>query len=407
MLKRLSPLLFGIALSASLLGAACRSAPESVASPPAISVKLATLQSTSVEESSDFVGNLEAVQIVQIRAEIQGRIEQISAQPGQEVAAGQPIMVLTPDQTVPQLQSAIAGVEEASGKRENAVKALATAKAQRETAKAVLMLDDLNVERARLLVNAGALGQIRLDEALTKQEASKNNLIAAEEQVAAAEVLVKQAEAAIRQSQAAVDASRVSVEFKTITAPIAGLLDDLPVKIGDYVSTGQVVAKVTQTDALFLNIEVPADRASQLRTGLTVELIDPTNTQQLAVGSLTFISPTANTESQAVLTKARFRNVEGKLRDGQYVQARIIWKTQSGILIPITAVSRVGGKNFVYRLDDQPSENGQMVVRLIPVGLGDIQGDSYQVTSGLEQGDRIAVSNVLKLRDGVPIQPES
>ena len=61
----------------------------------------------------------------------------------------------------------------------------------------------------------------------------------------------------------------------------------------------------------------------------------------------------------------------------------------------------------MFLVDDEPNENEQEVVRLSPVELGAIQGNSYQVMAGLEAGDRIAVSNILKLRDGVPIQPES
>lgn len=405
--RRLSPFFLGTALSLSLLGTSCRPTPEANAAPPVIPVQLATLQTSTVKDSSEFVGNLEAAQIVEVRPEIQGRIEQIFVEPGQAVGAGQSIMVLKPDQTVPQYQGSLAGVDVAIGNRDNALKALDVAKAQLNTAAATLELDAVNVDRAQQLVDAGALGQIRLDEALNKQEASRNNVIAAREQVAAAEVQVQQAEAAIRQAQAQADASRVSVEFKDVVTPIAGVLDNLPVKLGDYVNTGQAVAKVTQLEAMLLNIQVPSNRAAQLRTGLAVELLDPNTKAQIATGSLTFVAPTVDTQAQTILTKAQFRNPDGQLRDGQYVEARIIWATQPGLLIPVTSITRVGGKNFVYVVDEQPDDNGQTVVRLTPVELGDIAGDNYQVRSGLEVGDRIAVSNILKLRDGVPVQPES
>ena len=61
----------------------------------------------------------------------------------------------------------------------------------------------------------------------------------------------------------------------------------------------------------------------------------------------------------------------------------------------------------MFLVDDPSNESEPAVVRLTPVELGDIQGDSYQVLSGLEAGDRIAISNILKLRDGAPIAPES
>ena len=185
------------------------------------------------------------------------------------------------------------------------------------------------------------------------------------------------------------------------------LLDNLTVNVGDYVTIGQPVTRVAQVESLFLNIEVPPERANQLRTGLTVELLDPNSKQQLAIGNLIFISPTVNANAQSILTRAQFRNVEGRLRDGQFVAARIIWQTQPGVLVPTTAISRLGGKDFVFLVADQPNEQGQDFVTLQPVDLGAIQGDRYQVLSGLEQGDRIAVSNILRLNDSVPITAES
>jgi RND family efflux transporter MFP subunit len=397
----------GTALSLSVLGTSCRPTPEADAAVPTVPVRVETLQTGDVKDSTEFVGNLEATQIAEVRPEIQGRVERILVSPGQEVGAGQSILVLKPDQTVPQFQGAVAGVDVAIGQRDNALKALDVARAQRETAKSNLEFDNANVDRAQQLVAAGGLAQIRLDEALAKQEASKNQLIAANEQVAAAEVAVQQAEAAIRQAQAQADASLVSVEFKDVVAPITGVMDDILVKVGDYVSVGQSLTKVAQTETLILNMQVPPERAGVLRTGLAVELLDPNSQNQLATGSLTFVAPTVSADAQAIQTKAQFRNVDGLLRDGQFVSARIIWSTQSGVLIPTTAVTRVGGEDFVFRVADEPNEADQEIVNLHPVELGDIQGDRYQVLSGLEAGDQIAVSNILKLSDSVPIEPES
>jgi RND family efflux transporter MFP subunit len=390
-----------------VLGTSCRSTPEADAAAPTVPVIVETLQTGDVKDSTEFVGNLEATQIAEVRPEIQGRVERILVTPGQEVGAGQSILVLKPDQTLPQYQGAEAGVEVAIGQRDNALKALDVARAQRETAAYNVQFDNANVDRAQQLVAAGGLAQIRLDEALAKQEASKNQLIAANEQVAAAEVAVQQAEAQIRQAQAQADASLVSLELKDVVAPISGVMDDLLVKVGDYVSVGQAITKVAQTQTLTLNLQVPPERAADLRTGLEVELIDPTSKSQLATGSLTFVAPTVNPDAQAIQTKAQFRNVDNLLRDGQFVSARIIWATQAGVLIPTTAVTRVGGKDFVFRVADEPNEAGQEIVNLHPVELGDIQGDRYQVLSGLEAGDQIAVSNILKLSDSAPIEPES
>ena len=409
-LGRLSPLLLITILSLPLLGTACRSTPDADAAPqaPAVPVQLKTLRSATVRASSEFVGNLEAVEIVKVLPQTQGRIDKILVQPGQKVSVGQSMMVLSPDQTVPQYQEALAGVNVAISKRDNALKSVEVAKANRNTAKATLELLNTNVERVRAVVEEGGLAKFRLDEIVAQQEEAKNKLFAAEKQIAEASEAVKQEELAIFQAKTKAKSSQINVNFLNITSPIAGVVDALPVKVGDYVSAGQnAVATVAQTESLFLNITVPANRSAQLKTGLKVELINPTNKEQLATGNLTFVSPTINTDGQTILTRARFRNVQGKLRDGQNVQSRIIWDTQPGLLIPTTATSRIGNKSFVFVVDDEPNDSGQEVVRLKPIELGEIQGDSYQVVSGLKVGDRIAISNILKLQDGVPVDPAS
>lgn len=381
-----------------------QSAPQAA---PGIPVRLEELKTSTVRDSSEFVGTLEAVQIVEIRPEIEGRIQRILVREGQSVRAGQPIMVLKPDRTRPQYEAALAAVDVAKGNRENAVKQLEIAKTRLDTATAEHEIIAVYVPRLRVLVEEGALEQLRLDEVLQREIAARNEMLAAREQVQSAEVAVRQAEDSIRQSQSEANSTLVSLQLKEIYAPTSGVVDKLPTKLGDYVMTGQsVVATVVQTDSLFLNIAVPANRSAQLRENLKVELKDPTSQAKLATGRLTFISPLVNPDGQTILAKANFLNFGGKLRHGQNVQARIVWATRSGLSIPTTAVSQIGGKPFVFLVSEERNENEQEIVRLAPVELGDIQSGNYQVISGLEAGDRIAVSNILKLRDGVPIQSE-
>jgi RND family efflux transporter MFP subunit len=158
-----------------------------------------------------------------------------------------------------------------------------------------------------------------------------------------------------------------------------------------------------------MRISVPSNYSSRLRTGLPVQLIDPNTKKSLGSGSLYFISPRIDADAQAVLTKARFPNTNGNLRDGQYVQSRIVWSKTTGVLVPTTAITRVGGQAFVFVVEQKPDESGkaQQVVSQRPVKLGRLQGNNYVVLEGVKPGDKIATSNILKLRDGAPIQPQT
>ncbi len=181
-----------------------------------------------------------------------------------------------------------------------------------------------------------------------------------------------------------------------MVAPITGVVGEFPVKVGDYVNIGQTITTLTQNDSLDLNLSIPSNRLRQLRTNLPVQLIDPTTQQVIGTGAISYISPNVSSNQQSILSKARFRNSQGRLRDGQYVRARVIWNRQPGILIPTVAISRIGGQSFVFVTENQ---------RL--VRLGDIQGPNYQVIDGLKSGETIVTSGILKLREGTPIQPIS
>lgn len=399
--------LIGFMIALPVLGTACQSGPEAEVKTTVIPVELATIEPSSVKTSTAFVGYLEAAQIAEVRPEIQGRVERIAVVPGQSVSAGQILITLKPDQTLPQFQGSLAAIDVAKGARENAIKGLDVAKAERDTARSNLRLTVINTERARQLVADGAIAQIYFDEVAAKQEAARNTLKAAEEKVAAARVAVMQAEAKIREAQAEARSSQVNLGFKDVVAPIAGVVDNILVKVGDYVTTGQPVTRIAQSNVFDLNIKVPAERANQLSSGLTVELLDPNTRQKLTVGKIAFISPTVQSNEQGILVKAQFPNVNNKLRDGQFVEAQIVWNTQPGMLVPTSAISRVSGKSFIFVVDDNSNPQGQQIVRLKPVELGPIQDNRYQVKSGLSAGDRIAVTNILKLRDGVAIEVQS
>ncbi|NEP46731.1 MAG: efflux RND transporter periplasmic adaptor subunit, partial [Okeania sp. SIO2H7] len=75
-----------------------------------------------------------------------------------------------------------------------------------------------------------------------------------------------------------------------------------------------------------------------------------------------------------------------------------------GLTVPTTAVQRIGAQPFVFAAEERITVDGrQLVAAQKPVKLGSIQGQSYEVVSGLSESDRIVVSGVLKLRDGAPI----
>jgi RND family efflux transporter MFP subunit len=396
----------------SLLSVSCSrtdQAPPGAGGPgAALSVKAQELQSNSVEESSDFVGTLAADQRVTLQPQTQGRIEQVFVKNGDRVTQGTPIAALSIDQSKANVATEQAGVSSAQAASATSQAQLQTAQANRTKAAADLQLQQTQFNRTRTLVSEGAQSQQQLDIAQRDLDAASATLAAADKQVKAAEAAVRQAEAVVNQAQARVASANVDVNFRQVTAPMTGIVGDFPVRVGDYVTPQTTITTITSNDALDMQISVPSNYTNQLRVGLPVQLLDPNTKKSLGAGSINFISPRVDAGAQSILTKARFTN-SGNLRDGQYVQAKIVWNRSSGILVPTTAITRIGGQAFVFVVDQKPDAAGKpaQVASQRPVKLGTIQGDNFVVLDGLKAGDKIVTSNILRLRDGAPIQLET
>ena len=387
---------------------ACGKGETTAQSQPPIPVKVETLSSGRVRDVSEFVGALEASEQVIVKPEIQGQIQQIMVQPGDRVSRGTPIMTLKPDQTAPQYESAQVAVMNARTAREAAIRERGVAQAQLSTAKSDLDLAQTNFGRAKYLLEQGAIGQYHYDQAKNELDGARNRVTSAQERLQVAMVGIRQADGNIRQAQAQADVAKVNVGFKQIISPIDGIVGDIPLKLGDYVTLGQTLTTITQNQALDLRISIPSNENSKLRLGLPVELIDPNTKQKLALGSISFISPNVNPQAQSVLVKARFSNESGQLKNGLFVQAKVIWTQSPGILVPVTAVTRTGGQGFVFVVNETTKDQKtETVVEQRPVTLGAVQGDRYEIVNGIKQGDQIAVSNILKLRNGTSVQPQS
>lgn len=402
-------------------------------------VNLQKVETDLFENSSDFIGALDAQQRVTLRPEIAGRIVQISARSGQFVKEGTPIMQLRLDRSRAQLNAATANINVQRAARTNAEASLRTVQARlreaqerRESAVAQLerqtaevTLQESEFERTQTLVTEGAQAKQQLDlqtrnlkTAIAARNSAQKDLNAAQatvrasqEEVEAARAILDRENAALKQAQSQADVESENLADNRIIAPVSGVIGDITLKVGDYVNVGQELTTLTLNNALEVRFSVPSERATQLRQGLPVELrINQKEDKPVARGKITFIAPEVDDDAQAITAKATFPNPNGKLRSEQFVRARVIWDRSQAVLIPTVAVSRVGNQAFVFvAKTEKNSESGevQQIAKQKPVELGQIQGNSYQVLEGLKAGETIVTSGILNLFDGAPIAPES
>lgn len=378
--------------------------------PPGVLVETERVEPATLEDSSEFIGNLESVEGVVLRPEIAGRVTQIYVSEGDRVNPGDPIFQISPDRTQAELNAALANVNAALANRNSAQAQLQSQEAELIRAAAEVELQESEYERTSMLVAEGVQSQQALDLATRDLTTARATYDATERQVQASKANLAQAIATLQQAQAEVQAVQTDLSDTTVTAPIAGVIGDIPVKLGSYVNIGDTLTSLVQNESLDLRLSVPIEQASQLRNGLPVELRGGDGETVLGRGQISFVSPATSPEAQVVLAKATFPNPTGQLRDKQSVTARVIWNTRPGVVVPVTAVSRLGGQTFVYVVEQQQTpdqEAPQLIARQRPVTLGDIQDNSYQVLDGLQAGEEIVVSGILNLSDGAPIMLSS
>ncbi len=478
--KRRWPLILGILLVITGIGFGWRWWQTSLASngrpkagamagkPMGVSVKLATVETETVQETSEFVGSLEAPRSVVLKPEIAGRISEIVVKEGDRVEQGQVIIRLQSDDAQAQLSQAKAALEtsrarlaelkagsrteeialaqakftQAQSRLTNAQtgsspEEIAQAQSQIEVAKSELELAKSRAIRYENLRKEGAISQDQL-EGYTKeqrnteaklQEAQRrleqvrktrsadiNQLTAALEQEkqnlkqlknGTRPEQIAQARSQVIQAAAQVRANEVQLQHTNLLAPFTGIIGEIPVRVGEYVDKGAQLTTLTKNDSLKLNISIPLNQAKQLRLGLPVQMLDIQG-KPTATGKVSFISPDATLDTQTVLVKASFGNSLPQLLNRQSVQTKIIWNQHPGIKIPITAVSRVGGENFVFVAQSaeklKPGMPPLIAVQK-PIKLGAIEGNNYQILQGLKPGDKIVISGILNLTNGVPIIP--
>ncbi|MER3435144.1 MAG: efflux transporter periplasmic adaptor subunit [Leptolyngbya sp. ERB_1_1] len=395
-------------------------------------VPLANPKAATIEDSSDYAASLDSRQSVTLQPKVSGQIGAIYVRPGQRVEAGQPLMQINSAQQRAQVasrqsatQSAQADVESARADVASANETLRALEAKRATAQSNVQLNQREYDRFRDLQRQGATSQQILDQRLNALQTAQAALKQAEADIQAQRAAIQRTQTTVARNQRAVEQAQANtaegvaqLQDYTITAPFSGTIGDIPAKVGDTVSPTTQLLNLTQNDQLEIQIQIPLERASALRIGLPVKLLDDKN-QAVQTGQISFIAPNVDPKTQSVQTKARFANA-GNFRTSQFVRARVVWSNRPGVLVPTTAISRLGGRDFLFvaapfkasgceapaaaqgggKVEVTPE---QLVAAQKPIQLGKIVGNEQEVLQGVTANDRIVTAGILQLQNCAPI----
>lgn len=326
------------------------------APPPTVAVSTTEVMADSWAQSIGTVGSIRAVNGVEIATEFEGTVSAIHFRSGQSVEQGDLLLELD----------------------------AAADRAQLKALRAAARLAEQEYERFLSLFRQGSISRSELD----RKESERD------------------------QAQATADAQAELVAKKTLRAPFSGELGIRQVDMGQFLPPGTPVVSLFQMDPIFVNFSLPEQQLPLITEGLAVQVRLASQPGQVFAGEITAIEPGIDTATRNFNVQATLANPDGKLRPGNFARIRIqLPNTEDVLVVPRTAISYAPYGNSVYVIETASDEAGEgepaLVARKRLVTLGNERGDLVAVTEGLQAGERVATTGLLKLRNGAPVKEEN
>jgi RND family efflux transporter MFP subunit len=337
----------------------CNAKPDNtMQTPPPMPVKTQIARPIPIPITSQYLVSLKSRESAAINPQVEGWVVKINVRSGEHVREGQPILEIDPRVQQATLNSQVEA---------------------RAAQQATLANAEAQYNRAQDLFKSGIISKQDYD----TYKATYDNALAQ-----------------LHAMDAGVNQQQAQLHYYTVSAPTDGIVGDVPVHVGDRVTNTTLLTTVDAPGSLEAYIYVPVEQAQDLRQGEGVDLLDDAG-KAVAHSSIFFVSPQMDTGTQTVLAKALIANPGSKFRTDEYVNARITWRTDKDLVIPVIAVTRINGQFFAFLAEQGASG---VVARQEQIQVGDILGNDYVVTGGLKSGDHIITSGFQFLVDGAPVK---
>jgi RND family efflux transporter MFP subunit len=391
-----------IALSA--LGCATRTA----AAPSALqTVEVVPVEQRDVPIYREWIGTLDGMVNASIKAQVAGYLLRQNYIEGSFVKQGQLLFQIDP-------RPFQAAADQGQGQLAQANAQLAQARAQLLQSQAQLGSAEANQQKAQLdetryapLAREKAVTQQDMDNATQNNLAAKAQVEAAKAQVETARAQIQAAEAAVEAAAAALQTAKVNLGFTQLTSPIDGIAGVAQTQVGNLVGpASNAVTTVSTLDPIKVNFTVGEQEYLSFTRNDTaigrmqLELILADGTTYAHKGKFSFADREVNPATGAIQLIGLFPNPGNALRPGQYGRVRAIIGTDSGaLLVPQRCITELQG---TYQAAVVDSHN---TVRVETVQVGDRIGSQWIVRGGLNPGERVIASGVLKVRPGMQVNP--
>lgn len=426
-----------------------------VASPAPV-VQVATVQRGAVSSNLSYSGNVQARQQVNLIPKVAGRVTKLAVDIGSAVKAGDALLELDRDALEQQVAQAEAGLAAAQAKLDGleagprdeqvaqAEANLKAAQARLDQLKAGPTKDQLEAAEAqvRLAKNQLYLAQTQADAALgsrfpntytPEQKEAQSGVIWEQikiaeanlaqlkagptaEQVAQAEAAVEAAQqqvtlakqpvtkydleavrATVAQAKAAVSLAKIQLAEATIRAPFDGVISQRLVSEGAMVGpTSPVLVLISADTEVVINVDERA--LVGLKAGQTATVTASAFPGEKFPATIASVAPAVDAKSRTAQVRLSPKDAEGKLRDGMFAQVQLPVGTARGdtLMVPKSAVAMEDRDTVTYVVVD-----GRVKRQVVTTGA--TEGDLIEIVAGLSDGQKVVVSGLSGLRDGVEV----
>jgi membrane fusion protein (multidrug efflux system) len=350
---------------------ACTRPPEAAPPPKAPAVSVVPVGQRSVPVYGQYVGQTEAVKTVEIRARVEGFLEQQVVPDGADVKAGDVLFVIDPRPFRVAL----------------------------DNARAQLVRDEARLANARQV--AARYRMLFQRQAVSRQELEQ------------AEADEKAAAATVDTSRAVIEQAELNLGYTTVRSPVTGRMGRAEVRVGALVGKGEatLLATVSTLDPMYVTFSVserealsvwrhrPAElRARPGPSGITITL--PDDTAYPHDGRLDFVDRAVDPRTGTLALRATFPNPERLLRPGQYVRVRVLLEERTGALVvPQAAVQESQGAASLFVV------GSDQTVQARPVRMGPRLGTLWVVEEGVKPGEHVVVRGLQQVRPGLRVEP--
>jgi membrane fusion protein (multidrug efflux system) len=322
--------------------------------PAPISVTVAAAHQQSLDRTAEVQGALFPREHAVISSEVEGAVAQVDADFGDKVTAGQVMLKISPREYQLRVESANAALDQERAKLANST---------------------ARYNRAQALKREGTISAEQFDQMAAQLEVDRADTESAEKSLAMA---------------------RKKLADTEIKAPFTASVQRRMVSLGEYVSPGKQIYELIATDPIKLRCRMPERFVPLGKVGMPVKLTIDAQPGASYTGTITRIAPALDESSRTLLIEAEVANPDGALKPGFFAHVTMDLGRDRALFVPNAAVLRYAGVARVFIVDHG-------VVRAREVTTGSIVGDQTEITGGLKEGERVAVTEVDRLADGTAV----